>query len=78
MFRKNKNFVILEIYNSCDIEPYSINGNLISSKKQRNQHGIGIKSIKRVVNKYNGEFSWSYDKINRQFKTLIVLFDKKD
>lgn len=73
MTKKNHNFIVIEMCNSCDNTPLHSNGQLISSKPLKNEHGIGIKSVKRIVDKYNGDFSWSYDENNNIFKTTIVL-----
>lgn len=59
--------------NSCDDEPQSEKGKLLTTKKDKNPHGYGTKSIRKTINKYQGEMQWSYDKNQQQFK-LIILF----
>lgn len=62
--------------NSCDIEPHSDKGKLITSKKNKDTHGFGTKSIRKIVNKYDGELQWEYNNESRQFK-LIIIFPNK-
>ncbi len=59
--------------NSCDNEPLSERGKLITTKKNKAAHGFGTKSISRIVKKYSGEMDWEYDKEEKKFK-LIILF----
>lgn len=58
--------------NSCDIEPHSDKGILITSKKNKDTHGFGTKSIRKIVNKYDGELQWEYNNESRQFKLIII------
>lgn len=61
------------VSNSCDLEPKTNKGKLITSKKNKDTHGFGTKSIKKVVSKYGGEMQWEYNSAINQFK-LIILF----
>ncbi len=61
------------VSNSCDLEPKTNKGKLITSKKNKDAHGFGTKSIKKVVSKYGGEMKWEYNSVINQFK-LIILF----
>lgn len=58
---KVNGFDILTCSNSCDIKPQAIGKTLKSTKTDDGFHGLGVKSIKRIVNKYHGDFEWSYD-----------------
>lgn len=61
------------ITNSCDISPQSVNGELKTSKSDKKSHGLGIKSVKKVLRKYKGDLEWDYDCENKQFSTTIIL-----
>lgn len=67
------NLKVLTIVNSCDKEPLTKNGKLVTTKESTSEHGIGIKSVTRTLKKYNGDFEWFYDKDKNEFK-VIVLF----
>ncbi len=60
------------VINSCDNEPYSKEGKLITKKKNKEVHGLGTKSIKKIVKKYHGEMNWEYDNVKKEFKLLIL------
>lgn len=59
--------------NSCDTAPHTEHGKLLTSKKNKDAHGFGTKSVKKIVQKYNGEMQWEYDNEQKQFK-LVILF----
>ncbi len=67
------NTKVLTIINSCDNEPGTSNGKLVTTKEKSSGHGLGIKSVKRTLKNYNGDFEWFYDKEKKEFK-VIVLF----
>ena len=46
---------------------------LITTKKDKKLHGIGVESIKYIVNKANGIELIKVDKENREFKFLIKI-----
>ena len=63
--------------NSCDNEPNSEKGKLITTKRNKDVHGFGTKSIRKIVNKYGGEFQWEYNNQLKQFKLIILLPDEQ-
>lgn len=78
MYRRASSFtvtdyVVIVLTNSCDTEPKSRNGSLLSSKANAVSHGIGTKSILRVANKYNGSFDWRYNREEKEFEASVVL-----
>lgn len=68
------NFDIIVIKNSCDTEPVSSN-NILRTTKTKNTafHGLGLKSLKKTLKKYKGDYSWEYDKSNKEFTTTIMI-----
>lgn len=69
---KNQLQDILIISNSCDEAPKQKAGKLLTSKPDKQFHGIGSKSILRVVKKYNGVYDWEYREENKIFETTII------
>lgn len=65
------------VINSSDAEPKIRNGNIVTTKENKEAHGFGTKSIKKVVKKYNGEMQWDYDNATRQFKLVILFPDEQ-
>ncbi len=51
---QQKNFLLIRIENYYEGNLKVSEGNLITSKKEKQFHGYGIKSVKYIVNKYNG------------------------
>ena len=68
---RNSNFVIIKISNSCINKPKYKNGVLISSKKSKDMHGIGTRSIRRVVSKYHGNLETNFDTKTNTFTSII-------
>lgn len=64
---------IVRIVNSCDSKPKkSSDGLFISNKEDKEYHGVGQKSIARIVKKYNGTAENYYDDNKKQFDWIIV------
>ena len=63
----------IAIINSCDTPPNTKNGELITSKENKEAHGLGTKSIKKIVAKYNGELDWEYNENAKEFKFTILI-----
>ncbi|MFR7444236.1 MAG: ATP-binding protein [Sellimonas intestinalis] len=61
-FSKSHNSLLLSVKNSCMQKP-SINtkGRLKTQKFPNGIHGTGLKSVLRVVKKYEGNYEFSYD-----------------
>ena len=54
--------VVISLDNSCDHSPDTdTDGNFVTRKKDRIRHGVGLKSIRRVVRKYKGMETMRYD-----------------
>lgn len=58
---KVRNFLIIRIHNSFLEKPNMLMSQITTSKSDPTLHGFGLKSIKRTVEKYNGEISIHYD-----------------
>ena len=68
-------FDVLTCTNSCEKRPPSSGKTLHTTKPQKGFHGYGIKSIKKIAQKYKGEFDWSYNEISNEFSVYIAFFD---
>ena len=69
--RKN-NFLSIIITNSVKEKVKITDNIIISSKKSKGIHGVGLRSIKRVVEKYDGEMKMSFDENALTFTTSII------
>ncbi len=69
----NVNYISLTLNNSCSTAPNIKNGKLITTKKKTAPHGYGIKSIKRIADKYDGDVSFEYDSAIQMFHIGIIL-----
>ena len=77
-FSKSHNLLLLSVKNSCMQKP-SINtkGRLKTQKFPNGIHGTGLKSVLRVVKKYEGNYEFSYDDQSHVFSTVITLTNSK-
>ncbi|MDO4294238.1 MAG: GHKL domain-containing protein [Eubacteriales bacterium] len=72
--KENTPYVIISMINSCCSNPFSAQtGELLSTKKDSSQHGFGIKSVQRIVNRYHGNMNLYYDAEERLFHTILLL-----
>lgn len=60
-----------ELINSKGNEIHEKKGRFLSDKEDQSAHGIGISSVKEIVDKYDGTLDISYD--NEWFKVVILI-----
>ena len=72
---RERDFIVLNISNSCSIIPVSKNNRLLTTKTDTTIHGYGTKSIEKTADKYNGICQWDYNKELNEFQ-YTILFNK--
>ena len=66
--------IFITMVNSCRKNPFSKNNKrLTTTKKNKLRHGYGMKSIQRVVDKYEGDSRFYFDEENYTFHTILIL-----
>lgn len=66
--------LMVSLTNSCRHIPEADGkGGFLSSKPQAGTHGIGLMSVRAVVDKYNGTIRQYYEDENRLFHTVILI-----
>lgn len=66
--KRIENYVAIKMTNSCD----EYRG-LETTKKDKNMHGIGLRSIEKIVSSKNGKINYSYDTNKKIFVTTIFI-----
>ena len=69
--KRKDNFLILTVENGYALEPIIKNEDFVTRKKDRENHALGMRSIRHVAEKYNGIVSNSYE--NNWFKAVVML-----
>ena len=46
---------------------------LRTTKKDRAFHGMGLRIVQKVLDKYDGVYDWKYDRSNGIFETDIAI-----
>lgn len=69
----NENFVAINLENSCSTPPKKSGGELITTKTDKEVHGYGIKSIKRIAREYNGNIDYTFNENTMVFTFTVVL-----
>lgn len=72
----NENYIFIKVFNSSDIVPKVDGTALVSTKPDKKFHGLGTKSILRIVKKYDGNIKFNYLKDSNSFIVSILLKDK--
>lgn len=73
-YGSENNGIVITTENSCDQKPVTdIRGNYRTSKDNARIHGIGLRSIARIVKKYNGLSTMQFDEQSRNFRHVIYL-----
>ena len=70
-FYQNSSFCFIEVNNSCIVKPKENSNGLITSKKDKAYHGIGMNSVKRAVRKYGGDVGYKYNELESVFRITI-------
>lgn len=68
----NSSSVII-VSNSCDAPPRDSAGRLVTSKIHRDHHGYGLKSVRKALKKYGGDFAWNYDETALTFTVTVMV-----
>lgn len=63
----------ITIINSCAVAPKEGKRGLITAKPDKALHGIGLKSVRKIVKKYNGVYQWQYDAAQKCFTTTVSI-----
>ena len=72
--REKTPFVVITVINSCRKNPFSKEGNSLSTEKlDKQRHGFGIKSIRKTISKYSGDMRMYYNDETLTFHTIITL-----
>ncbi|MGM9669305.1 MAG: GHKL domain-containing protein [Faecousia sp.] len=71
---EEQEIVIISVVNSCDTAPIpDSNGRFHTRKRDRSVHGVGLKSIQRIVDRHDGVATMYYDSENRRFHHVVQL-----
>lgn len=76
VFSKNNIYDGLIIKNSCFLPPVTDNKELKTRKSDKAHHGLGIKSINKIVKKYGAVYDWKYDNQQKVFETEVIFMKK--
>ncbi len=71
-------YSVIIIRNSCDTSPKSKGEHLITTKTDTFTHGYGLKSVRKTLKGYDGDFSWEYDKEHHLFTMTVMIGENKD
>ena len=66
-------YVLIFIENSCDFAPITENGHFITTKEETGFHGIGLKSVSKILKKYSGDIHFEYKAKGSVFLTTVIL-----
>lgn len=69
--RQRNSMLFIDIKNIMREEPLLQNGRIVTRKKDRSIHGLGIENIRRAVEKYDGYCKYIYE--DHYFETMIIL-----
>ena len=76
--RTNSPFSIITVVNSCLTDPFSGSGRtLVSSKNDHQRHEFGLKSVQRVIDRYDGAIKMYFDLPALTFHTILTLRPEK-
>ena len=66
-------YSVIVITNSCDQDPVTMGEHLFTTKEDKKLHGFGLKSVRRTLKKYQGDYNWEYDSVNHSFVITVMI-----
>lgn len=78
-YRREKTpFVVITVVNSSRKNPFAEQGGILNTTKvNKCKHGFGIKSIRKIVSKYQGNIQMYYNQESQTFHTVITVKQQK-
>lgn len=70
--RRINNMIIIKIVNNIQEMPRKKSNKLITTKKNKKNHGLGLKSVEHTANKYDGVVQFNYD--DKSFTVTATLY----
>lgn len=61
VLRADKGVLLIQIANSCDLAPRKTGRRFLSTKAEAGEHGVGLQSVKRMVEKRKGNIEFTYE-----------------
>lgn len=72
--RENTPFILITVVNSCRVNPFKNDASEPSTTKtEKRSHGFGLKSIRKICEKYHGDIQMYYNDATLTFHTVITL-----
>lgn len=69
-----KKLICVSLINTCSVEPQKDSkGNFVTQKSSNNFHGVGLKSVRKVIERHDGQMKQYFDSSTKTFHTVIVL-----
>lgn len=72
IYQKGQSYVI-KVVNSCCEFPRMVSGMPVTTKMDTENHGLGTKSIKHLIERYDGKIIFNPDTANCMFETAVTI-----
>ena len=69
--QNNRNILVIKVVNNYCGEIQMKNGKILSTKKEKGMHGLGIKSVVHTAEKYDGYLDFFIE--NKKFISILIL-----
>lgn len=74
---QKNHYDVVVIENSCVGPPQAEDRELTTTKERRELHGLGLKSVAKVLKKYGSDYDWSYDDTKKHFYVTVMVAPPK-
>ncbi len=72
-YRQPPGILVVALQNSCRTAPVLDEEGALQSRKEGDDHGLGMRSVSLLVKKYGGELLWQWDTVQQSFKVTLTL-----
>ncbi len=71
IYMGNMHFLVFRVENTYKVEPYRENGSFLTTKEDMFSHGLGIKIVEELAEKYGGALEMTWD--GERFVSMLML-----
>lgn len=71
-------YSVIILKNSCDKPPLSQGRKLMTTKENTRFHGHGLKNVAKTLEKYQGDYQWSYSEEDHTFTVTVMIKENQN
>lgn len=71
--KRNESYMLIKLSNYSNNKPIIVDNYILSTKNNKKHHGIGTRSIAKIIKKYHGDIEYQFLSDQKKFNATILL-----